>query len=202
MSSWQMRALERRRSTPMCRIGSTRRIVVYDTLLEQAPDREIEEVVAHELGHVKTHDVVIRTLFGAMGVAAAVIGLYLLVQVIPLGRLTGVDDLGDGRSVAFLLAFVAVVGFVGLPIQNAVSRNIEARADLSALNLTSKPQAFAELQRRLAVTAKADVTPNPLLFTWFGSHPSTAQRLAMGRGWAAEHGAVVPAPLADSDSSS
>jgi STE24 endopeptidase len=104
--------------------------------------------------------------------------------------------------VAFLLAFIAVVGFVGLPIQNVVSRNIEARADLNALNLTSNAQTFAEMQRRLAITAKADVTPNPLLFTWFGSHPSTAQRLAMARGWAAEHGEPVPAPLADSDTNS
>ena len=49
-------------------LGSTRRVVVYDTLLQQMPPAEVESVVAHELAHAKNHDVLIGTVLGAVGV--------------------------------------------------------------------------------------------------------------------------------------
>ena len=52
--------------------GSTRRIVVYDTVLEQLPDDQIESIAAHELGHVAADDVLTGTLIGALGAAAGV----------------------------------------------------------------------------------------------------------------------------------
>ena len=52
--------------------GSTRRIVVYDTLLDELPDAEIESIAAHELGHVVADDVLTGTLVGALGAGAGV----------------------------------------------------------------------------------------------------------------------------------
>ncbi|WP_324277314.1 M48 family metalloprotease [Blastococcus brunescens] len=51
--------------------GSTRRIVLYDTVLDRLPDPQIESIVAHELGHVATDDVLSGTLIGALGAGAA-----------------------------------------------------------------------------------------------------------------------------------
>ncbi|BCB78909.1 hypothetical protein Pflav_053190 [Phytohabitans flavus] len=59
-------------------LGPTRRIVVYDTLLREAPPEEVTSVVAHELGHAKDRDVFTGSLLGALGAAAAVVALYLL----------------------------------------------------------------------------------------------------------------------------
>jgi STE24 endopeptidase len=176
--------------------GSSRRIVVYDTLIDQAPDAEIESVVAHELGHVAENDVMTGTLLGALGAMVAVLVLYLLSTWTGLLQWLGISGVGDGRSVMFLLAFVATVSILSTPLQSAASREIETRADLHALNLTQDPQTFAEMQRRLAVTAKADVTPNWLLFRWFGTHPSATERLASARAWAEEHHETPPPPLA------
>lgn len=176
--------------------GGSRRIVVYDTLLEQAPDAEVESVVAHELGHVAAGDVLTGTLLGALGAMVAVVLLYLLATWSGLMQWLGISGVGDGRSVALLLAFVAVVSFVSGPLQSAISREIEARADQHALDLTKDPQTFAEMQRRLAVANKSDVTPNPLLYRWFGTHPATIERLAAARWWATEHDVQVPPPLA------
>lgn len=177
--------------------GSSRRIVVYDTLLDQAPDAEVEAVVAHELGHAADRDVLTGTGLGALGAMAAVLLLYLVSGWLPLERWSGISGVGDGRSVAFLLAFVAVVSFVSTPVQSAVSRELEARADQHALDLTEDPQTLAELQRRLATAAQADVTPNRALAWWFGTHPTAAARLAATRAWAlAREGASVPPPLA------
>jgi STE24 endopeptidase len=176
--------------------GSTRRIVVYDTLLDKAPEAEVEAVVAHELGHVSDRDVVVGTALGALAAMALVLLLYLVTGLLPLDRWLGVSGVGDGRSIAFLLAFVAVVSFVSTPVQSAVSRQIEARADLHALDLTEDPQAFAEMQRRLATVSKSDVTPNRVVYRWFGSHPTAAARLATARAWAtARDGVPIPGPL-------
>jgi STE24 endopeptidase len=176
--------------------GSTRRIVVYDTLLEQAPAAEVEAVVAHELGHVSDRDVAVGTALGAAGAMSLVLLLYLVAGALPLERWWGVSGVSDGRSIAFLLAFVAVVSFVSTPLQSAVSRQIEARADQHALDLTEDPQAFAEMQRRLATVSKADLTPNRLVYRWFGSHPTAAARLAAARSWASARGGIpIPGPL-------
>src|SRR5689334_9392810 len=59
-------------------LGPTRRIVVYDTLLRDAPPSEVEAVVAHELGHARSNDVLTGTAIGALGAAIFVVGLYLL----------------------------------------------------------------------------------------------------------------------------
>jgi STE24 endopeptidase len=66
--------------------GPTRRIVIYDTLLKDAPEDEVASVVAHELGHAATNDTLTGTLLAALGTAAGVIGLYLLGSWPPLLR--------------------------------------------------------------------------------------------------------------------
>ena len=55
-------------------LGATRRIVVYDTLLGEAPPGQVRSVVAHELGHAKDHDPELGTLLRALGAAATVVG--------------------------------------------------------------------------------------------------------------------------------
>jgi STE24 endopeptidase len=165
-------------------LGPTRRIVVYDTLLREAPPAEVTAVVAHELGHAKDNDVLTGTLIGALGAAAAVCALYLLGSWTGLLRRAGVESLGEPRSVALLMAVAAVVGLAAGPLQNIVSRRIEARADAHALALTRDPVTFEAMQGRLALVNLGDVDPNPVEYALFGSHPSTVERMAAARAWA------------------
>ncbi|MPQ97663.1 M48 family metalloprotease [Modestobacter sp. I12A-02628] len=163
--------------------GSTRRIVVYDTLLEQVSVAEVESVVAHELGHVAADDVLTGTAEGALGAAAAMAGLGWLLSWTPLLRRVGADGPGDPRVVPLLLFLVAAATLVSTPVQNGVSRQVEARADLHALDLTRDPDAFIGLQRQLATANLADLDP-PAAWQWFfGSHPTSAQRIAFARDW-------------------
>jgi STE24 endopeptidase len=165
-------------------LGPTRRIVVYDTLLKEAPQTEVESVVAHELGHARDGDVVTGTLIGALGAAAAMCGLYLLGSWAGLLRRAGVDSLAEPAAVALLLAVATVAGLLSGPVQNLVSRRIEARADAHALALTRDPDTFAAMQARLSKVNLGDPDPNPVEFTLFASHPSTVQRMAAARAWA------------------
>jgi STE24 endopeptidase len=177
-------------------IGATRRIVVYDTLVEQAPPEEVRLVVAHELGHAKQHDVVWGTVLGALGVAFLVCLLALLGRSSRLLDRAGIDSPGDARAVALVLALIAVLTFVAGPAENLLSRRIETRADVHALNLTHDPGSTVEMQRRLSVTNLSDLEPSPLVFGLFATHPTGPQRIALARDWARLRGVAVPSGLA------
>jgi STE24 endopeptidase len=165
--------------------GSTRRLVVYDTLLKDAPPAQVRLVVAHELGHAAEDDVLHGTLIGVLGAALGVVLLRLL-----LGA-----RMSDPRRTALLLAMIALGTTLSAPVQNLVSRRIEARADYHSLRLTNDPQDFVAMQHDLAVTNISGLNPRRWRYWMFASHPTAPERIAMGRAWAAGHGTTVP-PLA------
>ncbi|MEV4812895.1 M48 family metallopeptidase [Micromonospora avicenniae] len=169
-------------------IGPTRRVVVYDTLLREAPPEEVTAVVAHELGHARDRDVTVGTLTGALGAAAAVVALYLIGSWAPLLRLAGVDSVAEPRAFPLLVALVTVVGLVATPIQALISRRVEARADAHALALTEDPAAFESMQRRLATVNLADPDPPRWEYLYSATHPSTVERMAAARAYAREAG--------------
>jgi STE24 endopeptidase len=164
--------------------GATRRIVVFDTLLRDAPESEVEVVVAHELGHAARRDVLLGTVLSALGVAALCCLLHLVLTWTPALRAAGVGSGSDPRSVGLLFAVAAVVGLVLTPVQNLLSRQIEARADSYALELGRQPGVFAAMQRRTALTNLADLDPGPVPYLLFASHPTTVQRIAAAAAFA------------------
>lgn len=167
--------------------GSTRRVVLYDTVLHDLPDTQIESIVGHELGHVAAGDVLTGTLTGALGAGAGVALLGWLLSWNRLLRRTGADSPGDPRVVPLILFLLALGTLLSTPVQNLVSRQIEARADVHALDLTGDPDSLIDLQRELAVTNLSDPDP-PAAWQWFfGSHPTTAQRIATAEDWKRLH---------------
>ena len=187
--------------------GSTRRIVLYDTLLE-SPPRRIESIVGHELGHAKRNDVLWGTLVGALGVAGAMCLLHLLMTSPRLLRRAGLDPGGgaaeadrgargaaDPRSIALVLALVAAGTQISAPVQNLVSRNIEARADVHALNLTRDPSTFVSMQHELSVRNISDLNPDALEYLLWATHPPGPDRIAMAREWARVNHVQEPPPL-------
>lgn len=168
--------------------GPTRRVVVYDTLLREATPAEVTSVVAHELGHAKERDVLVRTLTGALGAAAVVVTLYLLGSWRPLLRAAGVGSIAEPRAFPLLIALVTVAGLVSAPVQALMSRRIEMRADAHALALTGAPDTFEAMQRRLAGVNLADPDPPRWEHLYSASHPSTVERIAAARAYAREAG--------------
>ncbi|WP_019877698.1 M48 family metallopeptidase [Sporichthya polymorpha] len=178
-------------------IGSSRRVVLYDTTVDKLPPAEIRQIVAHEFGHVKDNDVLDGTLVGALGAATGVCALYLAVSSPWLRRRAGVDDPADPASLALVLAVVAVVVAVSTPVGLAVSRKVEARADVHALNLTRDPATLIAMQRRLSAANLGDVDP-PWIVTFLRStHPTGPTRIANARTWARLHGVPEPPDQAD-----
>jgi STE24 endopeptidase len=167
--------------------GSTRRIVVYDTLLRSTSDKEVELVVAHELGHAKRQDVLHGTILGALGAAAGICALYLLLSWEPLLRRVGAAGAGDPRVLPLVLFLGVLTPLLLSPLTNLVSRHIEARADLHALELTGDVATFVSSEQRLATTNLSDLSPNTVVYGLFFTHPSAPERIAFAREWQRLH---------------
>ena len=157
--------------------GSTRRVVVYDNLVESLPEDEALSVVAHELAHARHGDVVNGSVLGAVGAAC---GVGLLGLLLTSGRARR-RSIADPATVPFVLALIALGSLLASPVQNTVSRQVEARADVDALRATQDPEAFVAMQRQLALRSLADPTPPAWSQLWFGSHPTTLTRIAIAR---------------------
>ena len=160
-------------------LGGTRRVVVYDTLLDGLSPAQARSVIAHELAHAKGQDVLVGTTLGALAGMAGVGLLALMLDSERLRRRSDTSGPADPAVAALALALVALGGLLTSPLSNAVSRAVEARADRVALASTGDGPAFVAMQRRLAIEAIHDPTPPAWSQVWFGSHPTVLQRAGL-----------------------
>jgi STE24 endopeptidase len=158
-------------------------------------------VVAHELGHAKANDVGRFTLIGALATAIGVLLLALMIKWDPLLKLAGVtpssNPMSEPRSIGLVLALIAAMTLLMQPISSLISRNIEARADVHALQLTGDPRTFVLMQRTLSRSNLSDPNPSKIIFWLFANHPTAPQRIAIARAFAQLNHQVVPPALAN-----
>lgn len=171
-------------------LGETKRVVLYDNLIEDLPPEQVRSVIAHELAHVSLQDVP----KGLLWVAVVALPAMLLAQRLterlgpsasPSGGAAG-PVRGVPAVVPALALSVALVAFALGVTGNWLSREVEARADAFALDLTGEPAAFVGLQRRLSVQNISEPDPPDAFHALFGTHPTTVERIGFGLGWAAE----------------
>lgn len=161
--------------------GGTRRVVLYDNLVNDVPQDETLAVVAHELAHARNHDVLLGTTLAAVGVVGGSGLLGLVLGRRRLLRRAGLESVGRPESVALVLALAAVGSLLASPAQNTVSRAIEARADRGSLAATGEHAPFERIQVQLAVRSLSEADPPRWSQIWFGSHPTTVQRIGLSR---------------------
>jgi len=163
-------------------LGRTRRVVVYDTLLDQADRRELRLVVAHELGHRRKRHVAQGTILGMAGAAVYIVLAWALLESGSVRSAIGADGAGDPRVIPFLLLLGSVLGLLSSPLGSALSRHWEREADGFSLELTGDRDAFVSTHRRLALSNLSDLDPPPAAYVmWFG-HPTPPERIASATG--------------------
>jgi Zn-dependent protease with chaperone function len=156
-------------------IGRTRRVVLFDTLLEAADPGAVRVVVAHELGHRRDRHVAKLTLLGMAGAAVAVALLWAA-----LGT-----RVGQARTLPEASLLLLAFQLVTLPAGAWLSRRWERAADRCSLDLTEEPAAFARAHTELARRNLSDLEPPRLVYGLLFSHPTPPERLALGRAWEA-----------------
>ena len=162
-------------------LGKTRRVVVFDTILDWPVD-EVEQVVAHELGHWKHAHLRRKLPVLIVTQLAMFLVTYAVLQWDWLLRAGGTESLRDPAALPiFLFVFPLGFLFVGL-VTSWLSRVDERQADLYALEVLDDPERFSGLFRRLAEANKADVDPG-FFKRLMASHPPIPERLAMADAW-------------------
>ena len=160
-------------------IGSSRRIILGDTLLEELETDEIEAVLAHELGHHVNKDIPIGILINGVMTLA---GLYLTSLGLQAGiTLFGFESAADVAALPLLILILGAYGLVTMPLGNSYSRWRERKADCYALEATGSGDAYAEAMTRLANQNLADVDPEPWVEFMLHSHPALGKRIRMAR---------------------
>jgi STE24 endopeptidase len=168
-------------------LGPTKRVVLYDNLIDDFPPDQVRQVVAHELGHQKHRDLYRGLLWLAI-VAPA--GVYLVQRLAEaFGRREGLGDPARKAGPSALPAVALAVSLASLALgsaSNVLSRQVEARADAFSLDLTRDPAAHIALERELAERNITDPDPPAALHALFGTHPTTIERIGIGEAWARE----------------
>lgn len=158
-------------------LGRTKRIVLYDTLLQSHPRGEIMAVLAHELGHWTRRHVLKQLVFMEM---VSLLVLYVSAFLLRSEQFYSV--FGFAEAIPFGgLFFVGVVlkplSLFFTPIGTAVSRRFERQADADSCSLTGDPGALADAFKRLAKDNLANLYPHPLYSWYYYSHPPLGERI-------------------------
>lgn len=160
-------------------IGSTKRIVVYDTLVRNATPGQIGAVFAHELGHWRRKHLWKGVAICSLASIVAFFIVGLILRAATNKGLFGITDPASFGGIAVVFLSLALLDYASLPVQSWVSRRFEREADQEALALTGDPRTFIEVQELLAARNLADVTPSPFLVWLFYSHPPAMERIAL-----------------------
>jgi Zn-dependent protease with chaperone function len=159
-------------------LGPTRRVVLWDTILDgRFSDDEITVVVAHEIGHLARGHIWKSIAWYA---AFALPGAFLIAW---LTRRRG--GMYRPEAVPLGLFVLVVLSFLALPFQNLITRHLEREADWAALEATRDPADAEGLFERFAETSFADPSPPTWAYVLMDTHPTLEQRVAMARAWRA-----------------
>ncbi len=156
--------------------GKLRKIVLFDTLIQQLAEPELEAVLAHEIGHSKKKHVLKMLIASAVGSLAAFYVLALLAGQSWFYRSFGFEP---GSIVPALLLFALLSGMVTFwfsPVLHWWSRRYEYEADAFAAEVTRGAEALIGALRKLDEKNLSNLTPHPLYSGFYYSHPTLLER--------------------------
>lgn len=156
--------------------GRFRRIVLFDTLIEQLQPEEIEAVLAHEIGHYRRGHIP-KLMALSAGVMLLSFGLIAWLVDSPWFNPAFGFAAGDLAPAFLLFALLnGLVGFWFTPLINLLSRKNEYEADAFASQAMGTPQPLISALRKLANRNLTNLTPHPLYSGFHYSHPTLVER--------------------------
>ncbi len=154
-------------------LGKSKRVVLFDTLIEKLTKSELLAVLGHELGHFKHKDILKNI---------AIVGTLLFIMFFIFGNLP--TSLFEAISIqetpysiiAMFLIFSPILSLFFMPLFGVISRHNEYHADEFGAECQSKEELASALQK-LANENKSFPKSHPLFIFFYHSHPPLVERL-------------------------
>lgn len=157
--------------------GKTKRIVLFDTLLQSHTHEEILSVLAHEIGHWKKKHLLKQLAFGVGG---SLILFYIVSRAVgwpPLYHAFGLTETPIYAGFFLVSLYGSAAAFFLSPVGAAVTRRFEREADQMSFELTGSAEPLIQALKRLARDNLSNLHPHPWYVRFFYSHPPLAERI-------------------------
>jgi STE24 endopeptidase len=166
-------------------LGRVKRIVLFDTLVDQLQESEILAVLAHEAGHWKKRHVLQRLLVTELVALLLLYSASRLLSESELPQVVGLASASFHARVLILGFLASLASFPLTPLSSGWSRRHEWEADRFATRLTRRPRDLAAALAQLARDNLANLHPHPLVSRFYDAHPPVVERIQRLRGAAA-----------------
>jgi STE24 endopeptidase len=178
---WKLSEKSKKANAALTGLGSTRRIILADTLLDNYTPDEIEAVLAHELGH-HVHRHILKSIF--VQAAITFVGFWAANWTLHYAVDHHMfEELSDFANLPLLALVSVVLSFLLMPALNAYSRYNERQADRYAFESIASIEPFVSSMNKLAEQNLAERLPSKWVEWFFHSHPSISRRLAAAEMW-------------------
>ncbi len=159
--------------------GSTRRVILADTLKDKYTHDEIEVILAHEFAHYQMKHLFKLILINALSTAAI---FYLIFKTnIFVLNIFGLSSLQDLAAFPVVVMYLMVFGIITQPLGNYISRGFERNADTAAIKITGLKEAFISMMNKLSGQNLSDRSPHPIIKFFFFDHPPVDERINMAK---------------------
>lgn len=156
--------------------GKSRKIILFDTLLERMDNTEVISVLAHEMGHWKEKHVLILLFAGIIEQALLFLFVWFMWNSAFTQSTFGIEGMTLARLIVILFILSSIMSLGLSPMDSFVSRKLEFRADSFAAKHAG-PEHFSKALSNLATNDLAWIPPSNLNSLWFSSHPSIPERI-------------------------
>ena len=157
--------------------GKSRRIAIFDTLVDKHSTEEIVSVVAHEVGHYKLKHIIQGTVIGIIETGVMLFVFNKIMNDLDLFGIFGVADLSIHAGLIFFSMLYAPVSMVTSIISSVISRKNEFSADKYSYETTNNKEALISMLIGLAANNLAHLTPHPFKVFLTYSHPPVLDRI-------------------------
>jgi STE24 endopeptidase len=178
---WKLSEKSKKANAALTGLGSTRRIILADTLLDNYAPEEIEAVLAHELGH-HVHRHILKSILVQAGIT--LLGFWIANFVLHYAVDHHMfEELSDFANLPLLAVAATLLSLLLMPALNAFSRYNERQADRYAFESIVSVEPFISSMNKLAKQNLAERTPSKWIELLFHSHPAISRRVAAAEEW-------------------
>jgi STE24 endopeptidase len=159
-------------------LGKTKRIVLFDTLINSMDEDQVTSVLAHEIGHAKKKHIIKNLIFTLIGTLIGFFIISLLLNYTPLYLAFGFKQVSY-HGILIILSFCSsAFTFFLLPLFALLSRKYEYEADRFVMQALGQVEPFKQALISLSRENLSNLTPHPLYSFFYYSHPTLIERIA------------------------